>query len=353
MTKIAILQVADTGPLESLVVMLRHVGYECLLPSAFLRKEIRSTGADTVLDIDDLVRNMGYERPMRLREANEKEMSRADLYVDIKAHRNYPRIVRRWPNLTGKVLWYRINGGRPEHVIRRDERGNVTEDCGDEVNPPCPILTPNQWYRPTCSTPGVRVEDITAYTCWPPFVRFASHLSPRETSGYSDPICLVHNFVGWGYGALEAPLRKIGVKIFGVGSPDGLLDHVRVPPLLRSALAMVHLKSSDAPGYALYEALASACPVICSRKLIWKNRMEDLLLPGKTCLVFDRPTHDAMTEEDIRESLETITESLYLLRDPQFNREIGEAGRDRLESVLWSAEKDGDSLRDFFRRNFP
>lgn len=30
--KTAILQVADTGPLESLVVMLRSVGYECFLP---------------------------------------------------------------------------------------------------------------------------------------------------------------------------------------------------------------------------------------------------------------------------------------------------------------------------------
>ena len=110
---------------------------------------------------------------MHLRNASSQEMESADLYVDIKAHRCYDKVVRRWPNLAGKVLWYRINGGKPEHVV------NARGDHGDEVNPPCPVLTPNQWYKDALCTDPMNPKYGAptpwagrAYTCWPVFCRF-------------------------------------------------------------------------------------------------------------------------------------------------------------------------------------
>lgn len=394
--KKAILQVADTGPLESLVIMLRSVGYDCYLPNESLRRQLRQIGCDTVLDIDSLVKGMGYERPMALPAAGPGDMSTADLYVDIKAHRCYGLIVRSWPNLKSKVLWYRINGGRPEHVIRKckacegygqvggmDASFNspkcghcngtgVGEDCGDEVNPPCPILTPNQWYKVCCGCSNTGTEDGVsqcsicrgtglnprAYSCWPPFYRIDDYYSRRgrdrlcTTAGR--PICLIHNLRGWGYQPLVDSFRRMGVSCYGAGSPDGLIDHSEVPLLLSQALCMVHLKSSDAPGYALYEALAAACPVVCTRRLIWKNRMEDLLIPNETCLVFDREGHQGLTDEDVRNCTREVEEHLQRLKDKTENLRIGLNGYTCLKEAIWSKtrQQDVDSLHQFMSHNF-
>jgi hypothetical protein len=334
--KTAILNVADTGPLESLVKMLSAVGYKCVLPNERLKAALRFAGLDTVLDIDSLVRGMGYEYPMSLPEVGVESMSSADLFVDVKAHRNLPRIVARWPGLKGKILWYRINGGQPEHVV--NDRG----DHGDEINPGCPVLTPNQWYQNAAS----------AYTCWPPFVRFDDYLRGPEP-WWGCGICLIHNIDGWGYQRLVENVRRLGVYCFGRGSPDGLIPHQRVPGELANALAYVHLKSSDAPGYALYEALAAACPVICTRRLIWRCRMQELLIPGETCLVFDRETHDGLTDEDVRNCTDEVSRHLSALRDPVYNRQIGQAGRERLKSIMWGKEEDVASLRKFLTTVFP
>lgn len=395
-TKTAILQVADSGPLESLVLMLRSIGYQCFIPNNYLKHRLRGIGCDTVLDIDGLVRGWGYEPPFPMQEVGPEWMERTDLYVDIKAHRNGPLVWREWPSLQKKTLWYRINGGKPEHVIRykacelcwdkefvntyeaiggvKDDclqcqgAGRViTEDCGDEVNPPCPVLTPNQWYkdewfgRPSDNPPDWCGAEGRAYTCWPPFHQFSRYFdsygrvrgTPEDP--YEDPICLIHNLVGWGYRDLVSSMSALNVKCYGAGSPDGLIPHSVVPHTLSRAVAYVHLKSSDAPGYALYEALAAACPVICTRRLIWRCRMQDLLIPGKTCLVFDRETHDGLTEEDARQCTAEVAAHLALLRsDPDENRRIGMNGYQRLREVMWSAEKkeNVESLQEFFGRNF-
>lgn len=351
----ALLQVADTGPLESLVVMLRAVGYECYLPSDELRSELRELGG-LVLAPRDLQRGMGYEKPMELPEAD--SVRGVDLFVDVKAHQTHDRLVREYPNLEKRVLWYRINGGRPE----------VVPGCGDEVDPPCPVLTPNQWYKlagePTWSreeytwigsnvpTPWRKgLREGRFYVCWPPFRRF--HLyGPREQPRTA-PICLVHNVNGWGYGALVPSVRDLGVKVYGDRSPDGLLHHATARHLLKSALAYVHLKSNDAPGYALYEALASACPVVCTRRLVWRCRMHELLAADDTCLVFDRETHDGLSAEDVENCTTEVARHLDRLADSAESLRIGNAGQSRLRKLMWDEKRDAQSFADFLARNFP
>lgn len=364
LSKIAILQVADTGPLESLVQMLGTVGYQSHIPSPLLNHKLKQAfnGKGLVLEIDSLIRGMGYERPIPLPLATPEMMSRADLYVDVKAHQIYPEVISAWPNLRGKVLWYRINGAKPEHVV------NARGDHGNEVNPPCPVLTPNQWYRNTQMlkefTSGLAEywdgpQSPSTYVCWPPFYRFNEYYDHhgRETrrGEYINPICLIHNVRGWGYGALLDSMSKMGVAIHGQGSPDGLLNHREIPGVLSRTLAMVHLKSNDAPGYALYEALAAGCPIICTRRIIWRCRMQDLLIPGETCLVFDRETHEGLSQEDVEECTREVGEHLRRLEDPSENSRIGMAGYRRLKEIMWSPTRENDvqSLGEFFRRNYP
>lgn len=363
--KHAIVNCADTGPIESLVQMLDCAGYQCHIPSQKLHVKLKTLGG-LVLRNEDLVRGMGYERHCHLPETGDGHtgmgMDVCDLYVDIKAHQTYGAIVREWPRLTGKVLWYRINGGKPEHVV------NARGDHGDEVNPPCPVVTPNQWYKEPAFLQAEHIKSEgsvatmkmpgwanRAYCCWPPFVRMNEYDPTKRSKGpFLPPICLVHNFNGWGYGPLLPAIRRLGVKVFGQGSPDGLVQHRAVSMLLRDAIAMVHLKSSDAPGYALYEAMAAGCPVVCTRKLIWKCRMGELLVPGETCMVFDRETHDGFTEQDLATCAREVNDHLHALRDPAYNRRIGVAGRKRLEQVTWSDKRlrDVESFREFMTRHF-
>lgn len=360
--KLAILQVADTGPLESLVVMLQSAGYTCALPNDKLKRQLRDIGCDTVLDIESLVRGMGYEQPFALSEVGPESMNDAALYVDIKAHRNGPKVVSKWPKLEKRILWYRINGGKPEHVIKSDGT-----DCGDEVNPICPILTPNRWYADKVveTTTEANSEWKThapapwlgkAYSCWPPFYRFSDYFDSHAREYYKaeDPICLIHNLQGWGYGALIDNMRNFGVKCYGAGSPDGLINHAEIPRKLSTALAMVHLKSSDAPGYALYEGLAAACPLVVTRRLVWRNRMEDLFIPNETCLVFDRETHDHLSEEDVASCTLEVHQHLSTLSDTKENRRIGLAGYEKLKQIMWSDKRaeDVESLREFLDRHF-
>ena len=376
MVKKVILQVADTGPLESVVEMFESVGLQCYTPSDTLKVRLRQIGCDTVLDTSTLVRQWGYQEPRELPVACIRDMqSDETLYVDVKAHRSYRKIVNEWSNLEDRILWYRINGGKPEHVI--NERG----DHGDEVNPPCPILTPNQWYKPDAlrvsdrpytpvsrndrgkyeRTPGGR----KSYTFWPPFCRvgdyYKSHRRPFEESiatpphrPYDNPICLIHRASQWGYGKLIDPLRRISLKIHGVGSPDGLIKNDVVASRLSQAKAMIHLKSSDAPGYAIYESAAAKCPLICSRRLIWRCKMQELLIPGETCLVFDRETHDPLTDEDVRECMTEIQGHLEALNDPEENLRLGHNLHEKLKSIMWSSENQNDveSFGRFISNNF-
>lgn len=335
--KIAICQVADTGPLESLVTMLGSVGYKCVLPNSELRSMLVKLGCDTVLSVEQLVDSMGYERPIPLEKVGPEYMKSADLYVDVKAYRNGPKVWKQWSNLRNKTLFYRINGGKPEITSK-----------GDEIDLPCPILTPNRWYE----TKGPWSHH--SYTCWPPFLRFNDYRVRKHP--VTSPVCLIHNVRGWGYRDLVDVARaECKIKIYGRSSPDGLISHSAVPEMLSQAICMVHLKSNDAPGYALYEALAASCPLAVTKRLIWRCRMEDLFTSGLNCLTFDRRTHNSLTESDVKECTREIKEALTQLSDPSENKRIGEAGHNRLKEIMWSTKNPDDvgSLQKFMDKCFP
>lgn len=339
MRKLALLQVADTGPLESLVVMLQTAGYECLTPSNALHRKLQDIGCDTVISIKHLVDNWGYSPPILLPRANIRDMQKIDLFVDVKAYRNGPKLEKVWPHLERRILWYRINGGEPE----------VTPH-GDEINFPYPILTPNQWY----GTPGPWQDQ--QYTFWPWFYRW-EEFSPKDIDELQwpkteAPICLTHNIRGWGYQRLIEPCRSLGVKFHGVNSPDGLIQNRNLPQVLQRAQALVHLKSSDAPGYSLYEAIAARCPLIVPNLLIKRNLMGKLLIPNQTCLTFGDYSiglTDALVEKFSTEISEHLR---HLQQNPRLGKVLTENLAEQLQREMWSPynPRDINSFSQFIQR---
>lgn len=347
----AILQVADTGPLESLVSLLNSVGYECFVPNHEMRRTMRALGCDTVLEIDDLVKGGSYQQPIGVRECGLEAFEWCDLFVDIKAHRNLAKLVAVWPRLATRTAWYRINGGYPVK----------TPGGGDEINPGCPIITPNQWYAsdPVIG-PGDAAQDYTgpagihwgdqAFVWWPELVRIkdfdaafeeqmercqAQMESSEPTRNPAPPVCLIHNVTSWGYGKLVNAVRALGVRFHGMDSPDGLILHKNLPAALGAAAAFVHLKSNDCPGYAIYEAMAAGCPLVMSRRLIHRMNM-GALLDAETCLMWDVPgeTVHGRGEYDVMDCAVGIGKALVLLAtDPALRLTKIMGARARLESL--------------------
>ena len=309
--KRAILNIADTGALESTAHMLERIGYVCMRPGNELLHELRQANLANVLSIDDLVKDWGYARPCGPMPAFREDMQSCDLFVDTKAHTNYPKIVARWPNLAGKVLWCCLNGGDP----------TKRTDGEPWADPPCPVLTNNQWY-----------EGPRFYTCYPLYVRF----DERKRSGIDGPpVCLVHNVERWGHGELVKPLQDEGVMFYGVNSPHCMLPHAQAMHELEQATCMVHLKCGDTVGYAVVEALAAKVPVLCTTRYIEETRLGALLEPGKTCLAF----HDAPS----------FRTAMVRVRNAAENDRIGCWGRERLRDLMW---RDADGFATFMGRNF-
>lgn len=352
--KYAICNVAHPGSMESLEIMLGAVGIELLVPDTKLRHHlITHLGCDTVVDLFSIADAWGWPIK-RYQPASIEDMysTAGVIYVDVKAHRNGPKVWKRYPDLEKRTLWYFINGGKPADYTLQGK--------GDELNPPCPVLTPDLWYeryRDTClvQTPVPRETLLKSYACWPPLANRSDYNAIiRADRDFTNSLCLVHNLSGWGYGDLIEPLRRdIGLRCFGgYGSPDGLVPHNQLYSTLSQALCMVHLKSVDAPGYSLYEALASGCPVVIPERFIHRCRAYDLLEPGGTCLTFDR--YDEPEPIHVQESLDEIVDAVSRLRDPHTNWVIGEGGRNRIDKLMWSKDNPNDvgSLRAFMERHF-
>ena len=117
---------------------------------------------------------------------------------------------------------------------------------------------------------------------------------------------------------------------------------------------MVHLKSVDCPGWALYEAILAGCPVVTGRLLNSRMLAYGLLEDGVTCYEFGVPAtlEYGRGDPDLEKCFTDIGAALERLRDPEENRRVGEAGRKRLNDLMWQAEKNGDSFRAFMARHF-
>lgn len=375
MSRLAIIQNGDSPQLESTAVMLRAAGYDDVrYCGRALRNALQAAGCDTVLGVEQMYA-LGYDRvDGSIREASPADMDRCDLFCEIKV-RNVPLVARRWPRLAKQIVYVRVNGSEPEICPRG----------GDEVNLPCPVVTACLWYghpryRITDASetksaenhregPPITLDDILAdhaalvpgdngmaYTCWPPYPRSGDYdRTDRSTlAGYEPPYSLCHSTGAWGYGPIVDDCVKLGVRCYGNRSPHGQVPHRAVAGIAARALCLVHLKSVDCPGWALYEALLSGCPVVTGRLLNSRMLAYSLLEHGETCLEFGVPASRRYGRGDMNypQCLTDIAAALERLRDPAENRRIGEAGRKRLRDLLWTPERDGAGFRAFMARHF-
>lgn len=353
MARTAICQVGHPGSLDSLTLMLRAVGWTVKVPGGHLRDMLKRMDCDTIISAAGMAQGWGGTLATEPHiEATINDLNDpTSIIIDTKAHRNGPKIWVKYPSFKNRTLWYRINGGRP----------CIVEGKGDEINPPCPVLTPDQWYQSDKPLNGTIPQSTLdkSYSCWPPYAKWNDHWRPRKTL-YTPPVCMTHGLDGWGYGVVGEALRKsIGLRCFGgYGSPDGLYRMLDTPQLLSETQCLVHLKSQDCPGYSLYEALASGCPVVVSRMLIEWCKMGELFVEGETCLCYDRgmvPEPPGYMPIDTAECIREAEECVSRLKDPKLNQRIGEAGRERLRKIMWSpiADSSRQSLTEFMTRMFP
>lgn len=318
----ALILCPDTKPAQSLRYMLERAEVQCFVPSPRMMERI-SRHANTVVSNQTLVRDWGYPKL----DIPYTEDSTFDYVFDIKAHQNHERLS---PFIKGRFVWYRINGGQPEVTVH-----------GDEINPGVPVLTPNQWYK----CPPYYSDHV--YVFWPHLLDKPEHLK-RTKGEYTAPIVLIHNFAGWGYGKLEKGLLDLGVKIYGRGSYHGVLKEDDKLKALNTALCLLHPKSTDSPGYALLEAMNAACPIVISRRLLWRSYY-DILTPGVNCLGFDRETHDPLSDGDVDNILEEISTHFETLRDVYKNDKMGLKGRRTYTESAWRLD-DINSFKSFLLR---
>ncbi len=372
MTKpIAMLRISDIEPLLSVLPMFEAAGYDVVLPDRRLRDALRDLGCRNVDEIDDMVVRWGAEpAPSSLREVS--DLTECSLYVDVNGCHNGPLVWKRWPHLKDRALCYFINGGPPR----------CTEDKGDCITPATPIMTTDQHYRAEwcCTEPHERKETFSCrvpmhprtgtssfrpthpardgdgwllcphcgaalrpapwtdktYVFWPKFCRY-DRVLPRAQGGYSGPASFVHNVMGWGGDVFVDALHRLGGKAYGGGSsPDGLVPHRDCFAILSTAVCTAYLKSGGAVDYSILEPMAAGCPVTLMKQYVDNTMTHDLLEPGVTCLTWG-------TEDELRDCVQR-------LRDPGYNRLIGEAGRERLKGLLWD---DPQGFAAFLKRVFP
>jgi hypothetical protein len=152
---------------------------------------------------------------------------------------------------------------------------------------------------------------------WPPY--YGPLDQTQRTSIGSYLITAVENAQGWSNVGVLQELRdhpESKLELYGGGPPDWSrkLPQKEFFARLRASLAMYHLKPFDTPGFAVMEAALQGVPIIfphdwirCTETSFFKH--------GENCLVVE-------TKRD------AVLELVRKLKDPEYNRKIGAAGRE-------------------------
>ena len=306
----------DTYPARSLRLMLESVGYEVTMLSDAALDRLSKVGYKGGVRAE-MLKNMGY-RPAEIPFVDESALASCDLFVDIK-RKEADTILPVYPRLKGKMVMYVINGGWDDY-----------EDYAYYY----PTITNNMWI-------------MGAFRTWSPI---AWDIKPKEVAGTKSPMGLLHNAKNWGFGGiLDRVIDRTGLRVYGsYDSPAGMLLNDKVPEELRDASCFVHLKASDCPGWALFEAFATATPVVVTDLFIQRMNFRDLYEDGVTCLTWGKTSYEKKDEKHLVEfmdrtgpqMIEDIVECVERLKDPETNRRIGMAGHERWKQLTeWTPVK--------------
>lgn len=291
----ALLNVPHPEAIHSIRIMLESVGFKCEMEWT---REALLMGQSYMYEPFDIPKNKG---------------GTPDLYVAVKTDMFKEGL---------KNLLFLINGG---------SRGK--NDFG------VPTVTSNFYFNKAFRT----------YVPW--YNRFS--IKPREKLvEYEKPVGFLHGGYGWGFSRYFPRLREY-VDVWGHRSPCGVLPQIAVKDKLAKTLAFVHLKSQDAPGYALYEAFASATPIILPRFFVQNTMFQDLFIHEETCLMFDNNDKAARDETDSERQavIDQITGFLERLKDPEENYRIGVNGLFKWrELTRWTSEK-RDKFEEYLKQN--
>lgn len=311
----AVLTGIDTHPANSIALILRSVGYEVFMLSDVGLSKLRSKGYTGGVE-QALLRSMGYHEP----NVEFTDNPEGDIFVDLKLKdaQSYKSI---FPE--AKVILYPINGGYDDY-----------EDYAEYF----PTITNNFWIK-------------NAFHVYSPLDN-VNNLKPKSEVGKEPPIDLLHNAYNWGMKSYIDDIRNnTGLRIFGsYGSPDGMIKNTQVGEYMTNANSFVHIKASDCPGWALWEAFATATPVVVMSLFVKRMHFEDLYIDGETCLtwgdnIFEQDEKDPriikeFVDEQMPIALKELYQKVAKLKDPVYNRKIGMQGYEAWKKATeWTEEK--------------
>lgn len=315
----------DTKPAESLALMLESIGHEVkMLTDQAIERYNREgyTGGVT----QNLLKSMGYSEA-RIEMVD--TVDDADMFVDLKKH-DLDSMLKLRPHLKG--LLYVINGGA---------------DGYDNWGKYYPTITNNFWID-------------NAFQVWSPPV---DGLEPDPTIERTEPpIDLLHSARGWGFRSwINKIMDATGVRIHGDGdSPHPKLQNTEVGDYLKKSLCFLHIKASDCPGWALYEAFSTATPVVVPDLFVARMKFPDLYIDGETCMTWgktlfkqDKKDPKIITEfidQEMPQAIEEMKEIMEKLKDPEFNRKIGEAGHKKWKELTEWTPKKQEALKQYLKQ---
>lgn len=321
----AAINVGHPGCIGSLQIMLGSLGIELaqLSDKALVELEIKTKHNFGVKRIKLIM--MGYAKPS-INYIDLNEVKGCDIYVDVK-EKNLDIMGKLFPHL--KLLHFVINSGKEygESKYSTISANKLTKGFVDYV----------------------------------PFYNQLG-LKPRKVHVLKEAIELLHNPRNWGFGQFIDEIHKLGVKFYGEKeAPDGVLDQCNLAQTLSTAKAFVHLKGADCPGYALYESMAAAVPVIIPHMFISRTQYKDWLVPEETCLAFgeyayipnpnnpDNPLNETWTQ-DRKRVIREIKHHLKRLDDYKFNEKIGKAGYEQWKKLTSWTEDKADRLEKYLKQ---